>query len=330
MRNNMRKPVINRSLRQFFLVGLLACCSVVGRGSPTGTAAANLRIAQDTSTVSVLDGERPILRYRYADIPMKPYIDQLFSPAGVQVLRDSPRDHKHHHALMFALAVEGVNFWEERVAQSGKQGHTSLIGVTASDNGNGRAGFIQELEWVAPASDRPLLLERRLIDVLRASDLNATLVDWRCRLQTPPGKDSMTLSGEHYFGLGMRFVASMDEGGRFFNADDKPGEIVRGDERLTPTKWCAFTAKADGKPVTVAIFDHPQNPRYPARMFTMAKPFAYLSATRNEWKEPLVVKADKPLELCYGVALWDGEVDRAVVEKLYQRWLQLTAGRGEK
>ena len=58
------------------------------------------------------------------------------------------------------------------------------------------------------------------------------------------------------------------------HADDKPGEIVRGDERLTAAKWCAYTAKADGKPVTAAIFDHPGNVRHPAKMFTMSKPFA--------------------------------------------------------
>jgi hypothetical protein len=159
--------------------------------------------------------------------------------------------------------------------------------------------------------------------VLTADDVGATLIEWRSRLQTPSGKDSTVLTGNHYHGLGMRFLVSMDTDGRFFNADDKTGEIVRGDERLTPTKWCAFTAKADGKPVTVAIFDHPDNPRYPAKMFTMAKPFAYLSATRNEWKEPFVVKADKPLKLRCGVALWDGDVDKAAVERLYQRWLKM-------
>ena len=62
----------------------------------------------------------------------------------------------------------------------------------------------------------------------------------------------------------------------------------------------------------------------------MSKPFAYLSATRNEWKEPLVVKADKPLELRYAVALWDGEVDKATVEKLYQRWLQFSSDQTDK
>jgi hypothetical protein len=39
------------------------------------------------------------------------------------------------------------------------------------------------------------------------------------------------------------------------------------------------------------------------------------------WQEPITVKAGEPLELSYGVALWDGEVDKAAVEKIYQRWL---------
>ena len=332
----MRKRLIDGNLRRFFIVGILACCSVICRGSLDGAdlqaGAGKLWIAsQDNSVISIFDGKQCVLSYRCTDVPMKPCADQLYSPAGVQVLRDSPHDHKHHHALMFAVAVDGVNFWEETVGKSGKQVHKSLADMKATvQNGINRAGFVEELDWAGSASQEPLAVERRTIAVLKAPDLDATLLDWRSRLQPPPGKDSMTLTGHHYFGLGMRFIQSMDEGGRFFNADDKIGEIVRGDERLTPTKWCAFTAKADGKPVTVAIFDHPQNPRYPAKMFTMAKPFAYLSATRNEWKEPLTVKADKPLELSYGVAVWDGEVDKAAVEKLYQRWLQLSTDQVKK
>jgi len=147
-------------------------------------------------------------------------------------------------------------------------------------------------------------------------DFGATLVEWHSRLQTPPGKDTAVLTGGHYFGLGMRFLESMD-GGRFFNADDKQGEIVRGDERLTPVKWCAYTAKADGKPVTVAVFDHPDNLRHPAKIFTMTKPFAYLSATRNEWKEPIKVAAGKPLKFPLRRGRLGREVDKATVEKLY-------------
>lgn len=281
--------------------------------------ATGLRAVKDKATVSVFDGERPILRYRYADVPMKPYVDQLFSPKGVQVLRDSPHDHKHHHALMFAMAVDGVNFWEES-PKCGTQKQHSITVV----NGIGQAGLVEELNWIGPTSDKPLLAEQRTVLVLQENGLGATLVEWRSNLQTPPGKDTAVLTGDHFFGLGMRFVQSMDRG-RFFNADDKQGKIVRGDERLTPVKWCAYTAKADGKPVTVAMFDHPKNLRYPAKMFTMTKHFAYLSATRNEWKEPITVKAGEPLNLRYGVAVWDGEVDKATVEKLYQRWLKLSS-----
>ncbi len=94
-------------------------------------------------------------------------------------------------------------------------------------------------------------------------------------------------------------------------------------------KRCAYTAKADGKPVTVAMFDHPGNFR-PATFFTLTHGFAYLSATLNEWKEPITLKAGQPLKLCYGIALWDGEVDKAAVEKLYQRWVKLSTGQENK
>ncbi|HUT12972.1 MAG TPA: hypothetical protein VMY42_20925, partial [Thermoguttaceae bacterium] len=65
----------------------------------------------------------------------------------------------------------------------------------------------------------------------------------------------------------------------------------------------------------------PRNPRHPATMFTMPRGFAYLAATLNLSKEPLTVEAKQPLELNYGVALWDGEIEVAEVEELYRRWV---------
>ena len=99
---------------------------------------------------------------------------------------------------------------------------------------------------------------------------------------------------------------------------------------LCGTRWCAYTAKADGKPVTVALFDDPANFRHPQTMFTLTRGFAYLAATMNEWKEPVIVKAGQPLELRYGVAVWDGEVDKVTVEKLYRRWVKLGDGESKK
>jgi hypothetical protein len=329
--------MLKQTLTFVLAVSMLAAfcyTSVCDEPAPNDKDGAAMLARENKTTVSVSRGDRAILSYRHSDVPMKPYVDQLFSPKGVQVLRDSPFDHKHHHALMFATAVDGVDCWAE-TPQSGKQKQRSLktinqVVLYPDGQWYNHRGLAESLDWIGPASDKPLLIEDREVCVLaggdRAPEFGATLVEWRSRLETPPGKETAVLTGEHYFGLGMRFLVSMD-GGRFFNADDKQGEIVRGDERLTPVKWCAYTAKADGKPVTVAVFDHPDNPRYPARMFTMTKPFAYLSATRNEWKEPITIKAGTPLNLHFAVAVWDGETDKATVEKFYQRWLKLSSSK---
>ena len=84
-----------------------------------------------------------------------------------------------------------------------------------------------------------------------------------------------------------------------------------------------YTAPADGKPVTAALFDHPSNPRHPARMFSMVTPFAYLSATLNLAKEPMTITKAQPLTVRYGVALWDGKREPAQVQALYRKWLAL-------
>jgi hypothetical protein len=310
-----------------------ALLAVGGLGAPAAEEdAAGLHVKRSQDTLSIFDGERPLLRYRYQGTDLrKPYVDQLFSPAGVQVLRDSPPDHKHHHGLMYAVSVDGVNFWEEFKPTFGSEKNRSIKEVDGGvPDSHLRSGFAEELDWVRPAADKPLLVERREIQVLvdrglesDAAGFGATLVDWHCRFAAPEGKDSAVITGTHYNGLGMRFVQSMDKGGRFFNADDKLGE--EGPHcRLTCTKWIAYTAKADGKPVTVALFDDPANFRHPQKMFSMTAGFAYMSATMNEWKEPVTVKAGQPLELRYGVAVWDGETDKATVEKLYQRWAELS------
>jgi LacI family transcriptional regulator len=282
-----------------------------------------IRVNQEPTSITVLWGKEPLLRYQTTPNPGKPYVHSLFSPAGVNVLCDAPADHKHHHGLMFAVAVDGVDFWSE-TPQCGKQ-------VDCGARPEARAGrtpvkklddltsgvVLQELEWTAP-DGTILLSERRTVQVGRMPEGPATLVVWRAKLETPRGKERVKLSGSPYFGLGMRFVASMDKGGRLFNADGKTGVAGTNNAR---SAWCAYAAKAEGKPVTVAMFDLAGNPRYPATWFTMDQGFAYLAATLNLNKEPLVLDSGKPLELGYAVAVWDGTVDAAAVGKLYKQVL---------
>ena len=279
---------------------------------------------------TIKDSDKPVLEYRHGDDLFKPYVRKFFSPGGVNVLRDEVPDHPHHHGLMFAVAIEGVDFWAE-TKTSGREATRGFEAVKdLPADATGLATLESRLEWVGPADGQTLAMEARKITAYRCRELGATLLTWHTRLAPPEGKPSIKLAGSHYFGLGMRFVQSMDGADDFFTPDGKSktrlgeaaGETVRGNERLVRGKWCAYAAEADGKPVTVAMFDHPSNVR-PAWWFIMAKPFAYLSAALNLHREPLTVEAGKPLVLTYGVAVWDGKVKAEEIEKLYARWLEL-------
>jgi hypothetical protein len=261
------------------------------------------------------------MRYNYDNVPFKPYVKELFSPGGINILRDAPADHLHHHALMYAIAVDGVNFWEEQQAP-GRQLHKSLGKIKiGKQNDVPIAGFMEQLDWLNPRSQELMLKEQRIITICQPDEFKATLLSWQSRFTVPSGKKSVTLSGSHYFGLGMRFLKSMDTDGRHFNSEGKDGEVVRGSEKLVRTNWCAYTAKANGKVVTVAMLGHQDNFRHPTYWFTMTNPFAYLSATLNLHRESVKVLSGKPLELRYAVVVWDNRVDSEKIEKVYDWWI---------
>jgi hypothetical protein len=51
--------------------------------------------------------------------------------------------------------------------------------------------------------------------------------------------------------------------------------------------------------------------------------FAFLGATLGVDVKPIEIKPGAPLDLRYGAALWDGEIDRSQVEAMYQKWAAL-------
>ena len=301
--------------------------------SPATGEEQSLQMSLDADRMTIRAGDSPLLEYRYSDVPFKPYVKELFSPSGVNVLLDSPPDHVHHHALMFACDVDGVDFWGEVAGQTplGKQVHegfsdTAVIGP----EGHRWSRFAEDLRWVAQDGSDPLLKEHRTITAGRLGEPAVTFLTWECTLYVPRGRESAVLKGAHYHGLGMRFIRSMDADGEFRNPENDPGVVFRGEERLTRSRWCAYTAKAEGKLVTVAMFDHPDNPRHPATWFTMAKPFAYLSATMRLHEEPMKLFVGKPLVLRYGVALWDGRPETTQIDELCKQWIAMQRGSSEK
>ena len=281
-----------------------------------------LFVFPDSGLAEVRMNEREILQYRFAGVPFKPYVKELRTPSGLNVLLDSPDDHKHHHALMFALGVEGTDFWSETSGCGSQVSQELGTGASGKKDKKGDTTLTDHLSWKQPDGTE-VLKEDRTIRVHSVRDVLPTLLTWESRLTVPEGRAEVKLSGAHYFGLGMRFIREMDGKATFLNADNRAGEIYQGDERLTFSRWCAVHGTVGGKPVTAAMFDHPANLRHPARWFTMAQPFAYLAATLDLDARPYVLKGPAPLDLRYGVALWDGHVEAAEIETAYQRWVKI-------
>ncbi len=297
-------------------IGVLLWCGWV---SSLLYAQTNLQKKDDGTSITVSAGQRLVMRYTYGNVPFKPYVKELCSPNGVNVLLDAPSDHLHHHALMFAVQVDGINYWEER-GHPGRQKHITFS-EAATTRKAGDYSLIEQLDWINPEGNKVVLKEQRKIQIPQVKPSMPTILVWHSRFELPEGKDSAQWTGAHYHGLGMRFPEEMNAQGPFLNAAGSAGEIFRGEERLTPANWCAYPAQINGKPVTVAMFGHLDNPRSPTLWFTMAKPFAYLSATLNLHRDPLEMKSGQPLELRYCVAVWDGRMEKTKIIEIYQWWL---------
>ena len=252
------------------------------------------------------------LCYRFGPPSPKSYIRELTTPGGVHVARDDVADHVHHHGLMYALSVDGRTFWEEWNKKTGWQGlqHSVSLQVAGS--------VIDEtLHWVWP-DGTVYAVEHRRLNLMGGQ--HPARLEWETTLEPPEGKAEITLSGNHYYGMGLRFPQTMDGKTRFVYDPAGAAEIFRGDERLVRgAAWCAAVSAPDGRPVTVAFFDRPGNAR-PAVWFTMNEPFAYLSATLALHEIPMTVTRGEPLRVRYGVALWDEEALPETIAAELEKW----------
>lgn len=249
--------------------------------------------------------------------PNKPYIAQLFAPGEnpIPLLEDSPPDHFHHHGLMFALGVNDTDFWAEKgIKNAGRQEVMKTLLAPAG------GGFSQSLRWLA-TDGTPLLEESRRVRV-RATSTGADAVhwlDWESTLTPAAGLDKVRLSGHHYYGLGMRFLPAWSNKAEFLWQDAANQVIVRGDEKLTSSDWCAARCTIEDRPVTVLMLAHPANPR-PARWFTMGKPFCYLATSLNLDKEPATLPKGESWTFRYSLAVLSTPADHARLAGLAAGW----------
>ncbi|MBM3882300.1 MAG: hypothetical protein FJ387_21695 [Verrucomicrobia bacterium] len=272
-------------------------------------------------------GNRTLLVYAIAPGTFKPYVKELGTVHGVNLLRDAPHDHLHHHALMYGIRVNGLNFWEE-TAGCGVQKPiaTSPPELGHSPQGLPQARLRQLVHWLDPedaflpdTSRAALLVEQRTLTLTVHEPEQQVALHWKSEFQVGSKTNQVALTGANYHGLGLRFRQDLDPLAAHLNAGGPP-DLSNNRQDVTPHPWGAVAFDRPGQPATLALFGHPSNARGDAHFFTMRTPFAYLSATQALDREPLVYCSGDRFQLNYLITVHAALLSREALERQARRW----------
>lgn len=215
--------------------------------------------------IQVLIDGAPFTTLYFGPETMKPYLHPLRTADGTVITRRGPmeqvegetKDHPHHQGLWFTHDdVNGINFWAS--TQTGpKHGKVELERIVRAKGGS-KSGVIEaEFRWVGPQG--PVLLERRKMTFI--DDPNNRIIDFDITLKPASGPVKFGDTKEGTFAIRLSDkLTEKSKGGLMTNAEGKSGMKQVWGKR---SPWVDYSGTLDGKPVGVAIFDHPSNPKHP-------------------------------------------------------------------
>jgi len=316
-----------------FLITFAAC--LLGVSLNAADKPAQLAQAALSEVVDAGKGElqwlykgRPLLVYAFATNQFKPYVRELYTLRGENVLRDAPKDHLHHHGLMYAIRMNGVNFWEERDSP-GVEKSVRLVSHRAGQSRGGlpEASFTQLIHWLAytnrAAADSAaaaFLIENRTLTLTVNEKSEEVALVWDAAFEIGKNAEKLQEHGSEYNGLGMRLPQSMDTTAEFQNSGNAP--YTGADSRnLIPAKWTSVSGPVDGKDIMLVLFGHPKNDRGDGNFYSLRAPvFAYLSVTQGLEKEPLIYSAGQKYRLRYLLTVYSTNKSREFIERRAADW----------
>ncbi len=292
-----------------------------------GQPAIKIALRSDKGELEVRYKDQKVLLYAFATNQFKPYVRELYSLDGHNVLRDAPPDHLHHHGLMYAIWVNGVNFWEERESP-GVQKPVEILSCLTSKTPDGlpQAQFTQLIHWLAPA-DRTVvdsaasavLLEKRTLTLTVDEASQEVALRWNSEFEAGRKIPKVKLSGANYTGLGLRLPEPFNHVATFQNA---AGAAYTGNnsQNVLAADWTSVSGKIDGKEIMVALFGDPANARGTGSFFTMLDPFAYLSAVQGLDQSPLEYASGEKFALSYLLTVYPESKSGDFLQTRYARW----------
>ena len=284
---------------------------------------------RETAAWTILYQGRKLMVYCFDPQKFKPYVKELYTLRGDNILRDAPADHLHHHGLMYAIKINGINFWEE-VSGNGVEkviqtGNPLCSTVNFAGKPRSQARLSQEIHWVAPQDaflpgpGTALLIEHRTLTLTVDPAEQELALEWKSQFEVGEKTNSITLTGANYHGLGLRFAQEFDPLAAHWLAGVHPN-LANNRQDVSAASWASVSFDAPGRPVSVVLTGHPANAHGATTFFSMLTPFSYLSATQGLDKKPLVYRTGEKFELKYLVLLYSKPGDQNFIEKRVRAW----------
>jgi len=309
--------------------------------------------------IDVLVDGKPFTSYIWPGTLKKPTLFPIRSGDGVVVTRGFPpaagerADHPHHVGLWFNYGdVNGYDFWNHSSAivdpaRLEKMGRIVHAGVTRMDSGRGHAELGVRTRWVTAQNGTPLVDEDTTF-TFRATPDGLRVIDRATYLRAAGQDVAFTDNKEGLIGLRVRRALEdpAEKGGEFVDAAGKVTKTAELDSTGvtgvytssegktggkvwgTRGKWTTLGGTVDGRPVTIAILDHPGNPGYPtywhARGYGLfaANPLGQAVFSEGMEKLNFIVKRGQNQLFRYRVLIADRALTPDEMEKQYQTWIE--------
>ncbi|HEX8849589.1 MAG TPA: PmoA family protein [Gemmatimonadaceae bacterium] len=242
--------------------------------------------------VDVLVGGQPFTSYIYPTVLKKPVLFPIRTATGLVITRGWPLeprpgervDHPHHVGLWLNYEnVNGLDFWNNSDAikpENAPKMGTIVHRSATPTSGDGEGSLDATADWVD--SQGKVLLHERTRYVFRASgdvrtiDRTTTLTAADQPVAFPDAKDGMlglrvrrelelpSTKAEVFTDASGRATAvpvlnNAGVTGNYHTSEGVEGEAAWG----TRGRWTSLSGVVEGQPVTIAIFDHPQNVGFP-------------------------------------------------------------------
>lgn len=261
----------------------------------------------------------------------KPILYPILSPGQIRMTRDWPmkkdtegesHDHPHHKSMWISHEINGINFWAE------KGGSVKTEKIETAFKGNPKNVLRATSVWIKESDGKIQLTDQTTYWF--GGDKMSRWINCLIEYQATHGDVHMDDTKEGVFAIrthpDLRVSANRKKGveevfGNALNSQGVRGKAVWG----KPSKWMLYYGKIDGKPASIAMYDHPTNLRHPttwhARDYGLvaANPFGMHHFLGKEKGAGAVnIESGDSLQLRYRVEFFNSIVTAELIEEKFQ------------